>query len=29
MLIEHEIMLEMGVYRIYNCGTAIYKWTKY
>jgi len=25
---EHEIMLERGIYRIYDCGTAVYKWFK-
>lgn len=24
---EHEIMLERGIYRIYDCGTKVYKWT--
>ena len=23
---EHEIMLERGIYRIYDCGTMVYKW---
>ena len=25
---EHEIMLERGIYRIYDCGTKVYKWFK-
>ena len=25
---EHEIMLERGIYRIYDCGTTVYKWSK-
>lgn len=25
---EHEIMLERGIYRIYDCGTKVYKWKK-
>lgn len=25
---EHEIMLERGIYRIYDCGALVYKWTK-
>ena len=25
---EHEIMLERGIYRIYDCGCAVYKWIK-
>lgn len=25
---EHEIMLERGIYRIYDCGTMVYKWSK-
>ena len=25
---EHEIMLERGIYRIYDCGTKVYKWEK-
>ena len=25
---EHEIMLERGIYRIYDCGTMVYKWKK-
>ena len=24
---EQEIMLERGIYRIYDCGTKVYKWT--
>ena len=23
---EHDIMLGRGIYRIYDCGTAVYKW---
>ena len=23
---EHEIMLERGIYRIYDCGTKVWKW---
>lgn len=23
---EHQIMFERGIYRIYDCGTAVYKW---
>ena len=23
---EHEIMLERGIYRIYDCGTMVWKW---
>ena len=23
---EHEIMLKRGIYRIYDCGTMVYKW---
>lgn len=25
---EHEIMLERGIYRIYDCGNLVYKWIK-
>lgn len=25
---EHEIMLERGIYRIYDCGTMVFKWNK-
>lgn len=25
---EHEIMLERGIYRIYDCGTMVFKWLK-
>ena len=25
---EHEIMLERGIYRIYDCGTKAYIWKK-
>ena len=25
---EHEIMLERGIYRIYDCGTKVYIWKK-
>ena len=25
---EHEIMLDRGIYRVYDCGTAVYKWFK-
>lgn len=25
---EHEIMLERKIYRIYDCGNLVYKWTK-
>lgn len=25
---EHEIMLERGIYRIYDCGNLVYKWLK-
>ena len=25
---EHEIMKERGIYRIYDCGTMVYKWKK-
>ena len=25
---EHEIMLEREIYRIYDCGNLVYKWTK-
>ena len=25
---EHEIMLERGIYRIYDCGTMVWKWKK-
>lgn len=24
---EHQIMLDRGIYRIYDCGTLVYKWT--
>lgn len=24
---EHQIMLERGIYRIYDCGTKVYKWS--
>ena len=23
---EHQIMLDRGIYRIYDCGTSVYKW---
>ena len=25
---EHEIMIERGIYRIYDCGTMVWKWIK-
>ena len=25
---EHDIMLERGIYRIYDCGTMVWKWKK-
>ena len=25
---EHEIMLERGIYRIYDCGTKVWLWKK-
>jgi hypothetical protein len=25
---EHQIMFERGIYRIYDCGTKVWKWKK-
>jgi hypothetical protein len=25
---EHQIMLERGIYRIYDCGTMVFQWRK-